>query len=81
MGGRGRLVFVAACLLVFGLAAAWVNRSLPPVGRSHAPATPAPGAARPAGVTVADLTDVGQLQARFNADEGLPRLVLALSPT
>jgi hypothetical protein len=32
-------------------------------------------------VTVTDLTDVGQLQARFNADKGLPRLVLALSPT
>jgi hypothetical protein len=40
-----------------------------------------PGAARPAGLTVTDLDDVGQLQARFNADKGMPRLVLALSPT
>jgi hypothetical protein len=79
MSGRGRLVFVGACLLVFGLVAA--GRSLSPLGRPEAPATPAPGAARPAGVTVTDLTDVGQLQARFNADKGLPRLVLALSPT
>jgi hypothetical protein len=30
---------------------------------------------------VVDLTDAGQLQARFNADKGVPRLVLALSPT
>jgi hypothetical protein len=81
MRGRGRLVFVGACLLVFGLAAAWVNRSLPPVGGSTAPVTQAPGGARPSGVTVTDLTDVGQLQARFNADKGLPRLMLALSPT
>jgi len=35
----------------------------------------------PAGLAVADLRDVGQLQARFNADQGMPRLVLALAPT
>jgi hypothetical protein len=83
MDGRGRLVFVGACLLVFGLVAAWVlaSPSLSPFGRSHTPVTLAPGAALPAGLTVSDLTDVGQLRARFNADKGLPRLVLALSPT
>jgi hypothetical protein len=43
--------------------------------------TLAPGATRPAGLTVVDLNDVGQLQARFNADQGVPRLVLALAPT
>jgi hypothetical protein len=79
MSGRGRLVFVGACLLVFGLVVA--GRSLLPLGRSEAPVTLNPGAEPPAGVTVTDLTDVGQLQARFNADKGLPRLVLALSPT
>jgi hypothetical protein len=79
MSGRGRLVFVGACLLVFGLVVA--GRSLSPLGRSPAPATASPGAGRAAAVTVTDLTDVGQLQARFNADKGLPRLVLALSPT
>jgi hypothetical protein len=79
MSGRGRLVFVGASLLVFGLVLA--GRSLSPLGRSHVPATLGPGAERAAGVTVTDLTDVGQLQARFNADKGLPRLVLALSPT
>jgi hypothetical protein len=79
MSGRGRLVFVGACLLVFGLVVA--GRSLSPFGRSQAPATLGPGAERPAGLTVIDLTDIGQLQARFNADKGLPRLVLALSPT
>jgi hypothetical protein len=79
MSGRGRLVFVGACLLVFGLVVA--GRSLSPFGRSQAPATLGPDGERPAGVTVTDLTDVGQLRARFNADKGMPRLVLALSPT
>jgi hypothetical protein len=43
--------------------------------------TLAPGATRPAGLTVTDLNSVEQLQARFNADNGAPRLVLALAPT
>jgi hypothetical protein len=43
--------------------------------------TLATGATRPAGLAVADLHDLGQLQARFNVDQGLPRLVLALAPT
>ena len=43
--------------------------------------TLAPGATRPAGLAVADLDDAGQLQERFNADQGVPRLVLALAPT
>jgi hypothetical protein len=30
---------------------------------------------------VTDLNDVGQLQERFNEDQGVPRLVLALAPT
>jgi hypothetical protein len=41
----------------------------------------APGAVPPAGLAVTDLNDLGQLQARFNADQGMPRLVLALAPT
>jgi hypothetical protein len=43
--------------------------------------TLAPGATRPAGLAVKDLHDVGQLRARFNEDQGVPRLVLALAPT
>jgi hypothetical protein len=35
----------------------------------------------PAGLAVTDLHDLGQLQARFNDDQGMPRLVLALAPT
>jgi hypothetical protein len=35
----------------------------------------------PPGVTLADLHGVGDLQARFNADRGQPRLVVILSPT
>jgi hypothetical protein len=74
---RGRLLFAGVCLLAFGLVAAWVVAS--PSGRSPAPVAPAsPGGARPA---VVDLNDAGQLQARFNADKGAPRLLLALSPT
>jgi hypothetical protein len=52
--------------------------TLRPVAR---PVTLAPGATRPAGLTVTDLNSVEQLQARFNADNGAPRLVLALAPT
>jgi hypothetical protein len=77
---RGRLVFVGACLLAFAVVAAWVVSStqrLPP-GGSPAPGTPDPGGDRPA---VVDLNDAAQLQARFNADKGEPRLLLALSPT
>jgi len=33
------------------------------------------------GLAVTDLHDLGQLQDRFNADQGMPRLVLALAPT
>jgi hypothetical protein len=43
--------------------------------------TLAPGATRVGGLAVTDLHDLGQLQARFNADQGVPRLVLALAPT
>jgi hypothetical protein len=35
----------------------------------------------PPGVHLTDLHSVGQFQKLFNADEGLPRLVLILSPT
>jgi hypothetical protein len=36
---------------------------------------------RPAGLAVTDLRDGAQLRARFNDDQGVPRLVLALAPT
>ena len=84
MSRRGRLGFVAACLLAFALIAALITWGLPSTGPTRkAPPTVtlAPGAARPAGLAVTDLHDVGQLQARFNADQGMPRLVLALAPT
>ena len=84
MSRRARLGFIAACLLVFGLAAALITWRLPSTGpstKTPATATLAPGAAPPAGLAVTDLNDLGQLQARFNADQGMPRLVLALAPT
>ena len=84
MSRRGRLGFVAVCLLAFALIAALITWGTPSTGPSSgtpATVTVAPGATRPAGLTVADLRDVGQLQARFNDDQGVPRLVLALAPT
>jgi hypothetical protein len=81
---RGRLGFVAACLAAFVVLAVWVSWSTPsvrPFGKSSPTVTLPPGAARPAGLTVTDLRDVAQLQARFNADQRHPRLVLALAPT
>jgi len=81
---RGRLGFVAACLGAFVVLAVWVSWSAPslgPSGKTSPTVTLAPGAPRPAGLTVTDLRDVGQLQSRFNADQGHPRLVLALAPT
>jgi hypothetical protein len=35
----------------------------------------------PPGVTMTDLHGVADLQARFNADRGLPRLIVIFSPT
>jgi hypothetical protein len=75
---------VAGCLLVFGLLAALITWGPPRAGPSDktpATVTLAPGAVRPASLAVTDLRDLGQLQARFNADQGVPRLVLALAPT
>ena len=84
MSRRGRFGFVAACLAVFVVLAVWVSWSTPSLrqsGKTPTTVTLARGAARPAGLTVTDLHDLGQLQARFNADQGHPRLVLALAPT
>jgi hypothetical protein len=81
---RGLLWFVAACLAMFGLLAAFVTWSAPDSGRAGKTpptVTLAPGATRPAGLTVSDLGSVQQLQERFNNDQGAPRLVLALAPT
>jgi hypothetical protein len=83
MSRRGRLGFVAACLLLFGLIAALITWGLPSTGpstKTPATVTLAPGVT-PAGLAVTDLHDGAQLQARFNDDQGAPRLVLALAPT
>jgi hypothetical protein len=81
---RGRIWFVAGCLAVSGLLAAftiWAAPDTGPSGKTPSTVTLQPGATSPAGLTVTDLHDLGQLQARFNADQGHPRLVLALAPT
>jgi hypothetical protein len=59
--------FMAVCLLLFVLLAGGLYFFAP---RSA-----------PAGVTMADLHGVADLQARFNADRGLARLVVIFSPT
>jgi hypothetical protein len=84
MRQRGRLGFVAACLLAFALIATlitWGRSSTLPSSKTPVTVTLAPGATRPAGLAVTDLHDIEQLQARFDADQGMPRLVLALAPT
>jgi hypothetical protein len=84
MSRRGRLGFVAACLLVFALIAALITWGPPLTGpstKTPATVTLTPGVTRPAGLAVTDLRDLGQLQAQFNDDQGMPRLVLALAPT
>jgi hypothetical protein len=84
MSRRARLGFVAACLLVFALIVAFITWRLPSIGpstKTPTTVTLAPGAVPPATIAVTDLRDLGQLQARFNADQGMPRLVLALAPT
>jgi len=81
---RGRLWFVAVCLAVFALLAVvmtWLAPSTAPNGKTPVTVTLAPGAQQPAGLTVSDLDSVDQLRARFNADTGVPRLVLSLAPT
>jgi predicted small lipoprotein YifL len=37
--------------------------------------------APPAGITLTDLHDVGDLQTVFNQDNGKPRLIMLVSPT
>ena len=84
MSRRGRVGFVAACLLAFVLGAAlirWGPLSTEPSSSPPPTVTLASGGTRPAGLAVTDLRDVRELQARFNADQGAPRLVLALAPT
>jgi hypothetical protein len=80
MSRRGRLGFVAVCLLVLALIAALITWGPPSTG-PPATVTLIPGATRPAGLAVTDLRDRSQLQAQFNDDQGMPRLVLALAPT
>lgn len=65
---RGRTVgFLVVRLLAFVLVAGWLYL-FPPISA-------------PPGVTLADLHGVGDLQARFNADRGQPRLMVIFSPT
>jgi hypothetical protein len=59
--------FVAVCLLLFVLLAGGLYFFAPRQA--------------PPGVRMTDLHGVTDLQARFNADRGLPRLIVIFSPT
>ncbi len=65
--GRRTVGFLTVCLLVFLLVAGWLYVFAP--------------VSAPPGVTMADLHGVGDLQARFDADRGQPRLIVIFSPT
>lgn len=57
-------------------------RSKAPAPASAATSTPVPSLPRaPQAVTLLDLDQVDELRQMFNADEGVPRLVMLLSPT
>ena len=68
MKRRGLLPLALSLLVVLG---AWLFAGRPPVWQEHGPTV--------AGLT--DLQGVEPLRTRFNADAGLARLVLILSPT
>jgi hypothetical protein len=59
--------FLAVCLLLFVLLAGGLYFFAPRQA--------------PPGVRMTDLHGVADLQARFNADRGLPRLIVIFSPT
>ncbi len=76
------LVVVAACLvLLVAPGAVWMARApdgnLPAVFDWQRREYQAPGSA----ATLSDIQDVDQLAALFNADEGIPRLILLFAPT
>ena len=74
MPRQARTLFSAALLCVVLAGGAAVLPVRPTTG-SAAPASAAQGAA------LTDLGDLDQLRALFNQREGVPRLVLLLSPT
>ncbi len=50
-------------------------------GHSGAGTAPWASPAAPAGLTLTDLHDIGELQTTFNQDTGKPRLIMLVSPT
>ncbi|MGH8932525.1 MAG: hypothetical protein ACRDZO_18350 [Egibacteraceae bacterium] len=80
-GPRLGLVVVAACLiLLITVGAMWttgIPGGLPAVFDWQRREYQAPGSA----ATLSDIQDVDQLAALFNADEGIPRLILLFAPT
>ncbi|HEV8650652.1 MAG TPA: hypothetical protein VG276_14920 [Actinomycetes bacterium] len=85
MSSRRRFGFVLATLLAFALVAGWVTSWAPgpasPSVKDLPSVTRSPGETSPPAVALADLQGVEDLRARFNADQGVPRLLLLLSPT
>ena len=74
MSNRTRVGVVLGALVVFAVIAGGLRMVAP------RPAPAGQGSARAAG-GLADLQGLDQLKSRFNADAGVPRLVLILAPT
>jgi hypothetical protein len=70
--GRGLVILLRQAGVVAGVVLVFVFGVKPLLEHLHGSA---------AGVVLTDLHSVAELQARFNADVGTPRLILLLSPT
>jgi hypothetical protein len=79
---RSRLALVAliaaAALALAGCGGS--DGNTPPQAAADQPAAGTPTEPSPK-VTLVDVSSLGELRKRFNADAGLPRLLLLLSPT
>ena len=71
----------ARMMLVLWLLPALLALALAGCGHAGAVSVPWERPAPPAGLTLTDLHEVGDLQNAFNQDAGKPRLVLLVSPT
>ena len=70
-----------ARIIVLWVLSAVLALALAGCGHSGTVSVPWERSAPPAGLTLTDLHDIGDLQNAFNQDAGKPRLILLVSPT